>query len=275
MTAAELRDDFLALIVEKRKLLSAASSRMIGHSLEEEALDHFFESTFLEVVTRFEAFVEDLFYEVSLGQSSIHRAGPADALSGVGTRKDLEEVLLASGSRNYLEWLPLATTEARARVLLKDGRPFSRLGRRDSERALLREVKTIRNAIAHRSGDAWSKFLSICPGQQTLARRTPAGLLRMAADVDRTKYDLLCDGLGGIASALAARSDKQAWKLLSPEDDRSARKVAPAGTYECRKCGDSFVLNEESTLENCSRCHHGPCLSCGVEVKSRFRRISP
>lgn len=275
MTAAVLRDEFLTLIVQKRQLLAAASARMVGHPLEQEALDHFFESTFLEVVTRFESFVEDLFYEVSLGQSSIYRSGPVGAVSGVGTREDLEAALLASTPRNYLEWLPITTTEARARVILRDGRPFSRLDRRGSERSLLGEVTTIRNAIAHRSGDAWAKFLRTCPGQLAVPRRTPAGLLQMKADPSRTKYELLCDGLGGIAAALAARSDTQAWQLLSPETDRVAGEAAPPGSYECRGCGKPLHLAETGKLKNCETCHHGPCLTCGVEVKSRFRRTSP
>lgn len=275
MTAAVLREDFLSLVVRKRLLLAAMSDQMVGHPLEEEALDHFFESTFLEVVTRFEAFLEDLFYEVSLGQSAIYRSGPIGAVAGVGTREDLEAALLASTPRNYLEWLPIRATEARAKIVLRDGRPFSRLERRGSEKSLLAEVTTIRNAIAHRSGDAWSKFLGACPGQLPESRRTPAGLLRMNADVSRTKYELLCDGLGGVAAALAARSDKQAWRLLSPESDRATGETAPAGVYECRSCGEPHVLASSRRLGHCQKCHGGACMACGAESKSRFRRSGP
>lgn len=275
MTAASLRDDFQALIVEKRALLSATAAQMVGHELEVDALDHFYESTFLEVVTRFETFLEDLFYEVALGSSSMFRTGPVGAVQGVDSREDLEAALLTSSNRNYLDWLPYRNTLERARVVLRDGRPFSRLERRGSESALLVEILKIRNAIAHRSGEAWSKFENLCPGHLPVPRRTPAGLLQLKVGLTRTKYDVLCDGLGGIAAALGARSDLKAWALLSPEADRGAGETVPPGTYECVDCGNEQTIAAAAPMANCTHCHHGPCMACGAEKKSRFRRIAP
>lgn len=270
VTAAILRDGFHDLVREKHALLEATEGRMAGHALEVEALDHLHESTFLEVVTRFEAFLEDLFYEVALGTSSIFKTGAIGAVAGVHSRDDLEATLFSSSNLDYLNWLPIDRTIDRAAVLLRDGRPFSRLDRRGSERALLTEVSKIRNAVAHRSGTAWTNFGKLVPGNLPAARRHPAGLLQMAAGVS-TKYNSLCDGLARVVSALAARSDAQAWRLLSPESERQAGTFAPAGSYECVRC--RAVSNRPAgSLSPCANCHAGPCLTCGAEKQSKLRR---
>lgn len=276
MSAAALRDDFLRLVRTKAELLADTRTQLAGHGREQEALDHFFESTFLDVVTRFEAFIEDLFYDVALRTSNIYGAGPVPAIAGAAARVDLESSLLSASGDGYLKWLPITNTEARARVLLRDGRPFSRLERRDNERALMTEVMKVRNAIAHRSGDAWQKFSSIAPGPAGNGQnqRTPAAFLRMTVGA-HTKYDAYCGGLGGIARALTARSDKDAWRLLGPESPRPSGDRAPAGSYRCMSCNQAFVIAEPTTLDNCHSCHAGPCFTCGRSAKSQFRRDAP
>jgi hypothetical protein len=273
VTAAILRDGFHGLVREKRALLGATEGRMAGHALGVEAIDHLYESTFLEVVTRFEAFLEDLFYEVALGSSSIFRTGAIGAVAGVHSRDDLEATLVSSSNLDYLNWLPIDRTIDRAAVVLRDGRPFSRLDRRFSEKAVLKEVSTIRNAVAHRSGTAWTNFGKLVPDSLPAARRHPAGLLQMTVGLS-TKYNSLCDGLAGVVSALAARSDAQAWRLLSPEAERQAGKLAPAGSYECVSCG-TVSTRTAGPLSPCANCHTGPCLICGTEKQSRLRRTGP
>lgn len=258
--------------MNNRALLAVTSAELRGVIRERDAIDHLYESTFLATVTRFESYLEELFYEVATGRSQIFRSGPSGALSATSSREDIEAMLTRGAERAYVQWLPIQSTEARALAVLRDGRPFSRLDRRTTERSLMKEVSIVRNAIAHRSGDAQARFEKLCPGALATERRTPAGFLQLATSGVST-YDRLCNGLGGIAQALSARSDKQAWKVLSPESDRLSGDRAPSGTYECRSCGTRSTQGDSAILGECSACHPGPCMTCGSTTKSRFVRL--
>jgi hypothetical protein len=108
-----------------------------------------------------------------------------------------------------------------------------------TQHQILAEVTVIRNAIAHNSGATWAKFLAQCPSGLPESRRSSTGLPYMTVRPS-TNYGAPTTGLAGVANALGARSDGQAWKLMWPEGFRSAGEVALTGAFECPACGHVF-----------------------------------
>jgi hypothetical protein len=105
-------------------------------------LDSVYEALFLRAVTNFEAFLEDLFLAILRGSARYSRQRVRVQMSTV-SRDALMRILLQD--RAYLNWLPFTNTERRAKLYLKDGRPFTDLTEGD------KSITVIRNAIAHKS----------------------------------------------------------------------------------------------------------------------------
>lgn len=84
-------------------------------------LDSVYEALFLRAVTSFEAFIEDLFLAILEGRVKYNKQR-VRVLMSVTSRDDLMRILLQNQA--YLNWLPFHHTERRAKLYLKDGRPF-------------------------------------------------------------------------------------------------------------------------------------------------------
>ena len=223
-SAAALRDSFRLEVQDNLRLTDETQHVFRGNPQEKAAIDRTYESTFLDVVTRFEVLLEDLFYAVALRESHIYRSGIVPSLSGVHTRAQLEDLLSSIERREYLDWLPFDRTAQRVDAFLIEGRPFTRLARHSTEGSILREAMIIRNAIAHRSGRGQKKFDALCPSGLPEARRTPAGLLQLSTGQQTTKYGTICNGLIRIAGVLSARSDIKSWHC-SPQRMRMAMVI--------------------------------------------------
>jgi hypothetical protein len=104
----------------------------------------------------------------------------------------------------YLVWLPFGNTEARAKLYLKDGRPFSELT--DGDKSMIKTITTIRNAIAHKSPHALAEFQRTVIGSLALLRfeRSPAGFLRsqVRAGPAQNRFEVYAAELGRVASVL-------------------------------------------------------------------------
>lgn len=112
-----------------------------------------YESAFLRTFTAWERFLESTFFEHLLRQDLPQKLS-SNRYYNPPSRKAAYELLL--GGQRYLDWTEPATIVARAQAVFKRGTPFR--APLDGNAALLREMKRIRNAIAHDSQGARDKF---------------------------------------------------------------------------------------------------------------------
>lgn len=107
------------------------------------------------------------------------------------------------GGRAYVDWLPYQFTDKRAEAFFRGGHPFSSLEKNDKRE--VERILLIRNAVAHQSRSARSKFEDQVIGTALLlpTERTPAGYLRSIFRATPTQT-----GYEEIASTLATLSRK-------------------------------------------------------------------
>lgn len=161
-----------------------------------------YEALFLNAVTFFEAFLEELFLGLLVDSKGVQSGrGSVRALSVVRSHQVARAMILSG--RNYVDWLPYDLTKTRAQLFFSGGRPFTLLDpsmEQDLQRAIW-----IRNAIAHRSKHARKVFLSKVVGSLVLAprERSPAGYLRSILAAPQTRYGYLTARLAITAQLLA------------------------------------------------------------------------
>jgi len=131
-----------------------------------------YEALFLRTVTSFEVFLEEQFIATLSGRAQYDRRRVSLRMTAV-SRQALMDIIL-QGDR-YLTWLPFSQTEDRAKIYLKDDKPFSELT--DGDKSMMRTITTIRNAIAHRSRHATSEFKRTVIGNRPMlsGEKSPAG----------------------------------------------------------------------------------------------------
>jgi hypothetical protein len=160
-----------------------------------------YEALFLRAVTSFEVFLEDLFVSILTNKVRYSRTRVSVRMTAISTQA-LMDVLLQG--QNYMAWLPFGRTEDRAKIYLKDGRPFTELT--DSDKSVIRTITTIRNAIAHGSTHATSEFKRTVIGSRTLLpiERKPAGFLRSTVRTapTRNQFEVYVGELARIAAKL-------------------------------------------------------------------------
>lgn len=154
-----------------------------------------YEGLFLRAVTAFEGHLEDTFYAAVLGTEPF----PGARVSPRATIRShtVLRPLLHRGSP-YLNWLPYQETRTRARHFLRGGRPFTLLD--DGLLSSLNRIHLTRNAIAHSSRHAQSKFREVVVGNTPLRppERRPAGFLRsvLRQGPTQTRFEVFVNDLG-------------------------------------------------------------------------------
>ena len=101
---------------------------------------------YLELFTAFEGILEELFLGLITGTVT-HVNNDVERLIRITPSIKAIDILL-SGKR-YLDWLPYESTLERAKIYLKDKKPFSFLINTNTNK--LSQYYKIRNAIAHKS----------------------------------------------------------------------------------------------------------------------------
>jgi hypothetical protein len=228
-----------------------------------------YESTFLQAVSAFETFQEELFFSSLLRKAGVRGVVP---LVSFRNRSEAERVLLAGEKRAFLSWSNMRENISRAETYLVGGRPFSRLRRRGKDLAVLETVTRVRNAVAHTSGTAVERFKSLSMGGLAPRKRTPAGYLQWATG-NATQHETLVDEIERLAKALAATSDRAARALLRDEDPYKSGAEVERGTYECISCRTRISPARVGSLPPCSNCNLGPCPHCGSMRASAYARI--
>jgi hypothetical protein len=73
----------------------------------------------------------------------------------------------------YLLWLPYSNTVDRAKLYLKDGRPFTEID--NGDRSIMKTISTIRNAIAHTGPHATGEFEKVISSLTLLRGESETG----------------------------------------------------------------------------------------------------
>jgi hypothetical protein len=164
-------------------------------------MDSVYEALFLRAVTSFEAFLEAQFLSILLGRAK-YKPGRVAVRMTATSRSALMDVLLQGDK--YMTWLPFPHTEDRAKIFLKDGKPFTELT--NGDRQILQLIVTTRHAIAHRSTHATKQFERKVIGSASMLprERKPAGFLRspLSGGNKQNRFDLYLIELGRVASFL-------------------------------------------------------------------------
>ena len=191
--ASEFIQDIGTLEVTRHKMESLLSN---GH-INETDIVQFYNGLYLNLFGEFERLLDELFF--GLLSSDISTSLPVVRIVPP-ISSDLARNILLIG-KNYLDWLPYENTLERAKVFSRDGMPFTLLN--DQNRSNLSRYVYIRNAIAHRSEYAVSKFIKHIIGDSKLPprERTPVGFLRgnFRSAPSQTRYELVVQELKSIS----------------------------------------------------------------------------
>jgi len=171
-----------------------------GH-VEVSDIEQVYVGLYLDIFTEFEATIENLFLGLLTGSFysrtySIRRQAKIQPVS-------MTRQVIFMG-RQYLDWLPYKErTIPRAMRYFDDGRPFTLLT--STQRSNLDDYCTIRNALAHKSISATTKFQALIGGLPLLpAQRSPAGYLRSTpySASQQTQYQIAVLELADIVNVL-------------------------------------------------------------------------
>lgn len=165
-------------------------------------LESVYEALFLRAVTSFEGFLEDLFLAILDGRTR-YVSSRVQLRMEAKSKEALMEILLQGNA--YMNWLPFVHAEKRAKLYLKDGRPFTDLT--DGDKSQIKTIATIRNAIAHKSPHAKAEFEKHVIGSLPLlnVEKKPAGFLRsrVSSQPNQTRFEVYVSTLGRIAGVLS------------------------------------------------------------------------
>lgn len=192
-------------LLRRLKALNVTRARMENlyrrSTLALRDIDIVYEGLYLNAVTTFETFLEQLFVRILLQKMSY---APSRAVVPRVTFKStpvLRNVLIGE-RRRYIDWLPYDRTLERADIFLRSGRPFSEVGQDD--RQIMNQIVWIRNAIAHRSHHAMRLFENnVLDGVSLPSRhRTPPRFLRSQWSLTYTRFEKYLSDIARISRFL-------------------------------------------------------------------------
>lgn len=172
--ASSISDDFTARLRTFERARAKFERLLLSGHVSRQDVGLFYEGIFLRTVTSFESLLEELFVGLlSGGIVPARNVRPRVTFRSPAVARD---VML--GGRAYVDWLPYNHTDKRANAFFRAGLPFCKLDK--AEIKSLERMLTIRNAVAHQSGAARTKFEKEVVGTSPLlpAEPTPAGFLR-------------------------------------------------------------------------------------------------
>ncbi len=157
---------------------------------------------YLDAITFFENFIEDLFIRLLVG-TVVHPSRlvvPKITFKSPVTCRNI-----VYGGRSYVDWFPYRQTQERAEMFFQKGLPFAAL--RDSDKENMNQMLCIRNAIAHKSRHALARFNRVVINERPLLSRekTPVGYLRSnyATSPPQTQCQLIFNNIVTIAHELS------------------------------------------------------------------------
>lgn len=169
-------------------------------------IEHVYEGMFLKAVTSFESYLEEIFMGILHNKYALPTRRKLNKVQ-FNSKKIASDIVL--NGQSYVDWLPFEKLEKRAKIYFENGEPFTILD--PSDKSLLTQVMSIRNAIAHKSSFSDEKFrrqvLSSNAGVPD-EHKSPAGFLRYIyrTSPDQTKFENYILELVSIASKVSSYS---------------------------------------------------------------------
>lgn len=262
--AARLQSDLRALAAS----VADAEQAVVGRSLLASTRDDVVELALVRAMGLFEEFLGELFILALLNKlgGEVAPLMPVD-----GPDQALLMVAGVDGSEagRYVSWLPVAGVLKRAERLLAHAEPFRRLAARSSEKNALVDLVVVRNRAAHDSASARERFVRLASQKGYPSTRAADYLVSTRHGLSEITHAL--QRLEAIATGLAEPSEAVSRVVLQTEDPYAANQVAPAGDYECSRCGLLRRIVSFSTLGECTSCPAPvACTQCG----KRSARVS-
>ena len=157
---------------------------------------------YLDAITSFENFIEDLFIRLLVGTA----AHPSRfVVPKIVFKSPVTCRNIVYGGRSYVDWFPYEQTQRRAEMFFQRGLPFTALN--DSDKNSMNQMLCIRNAIAHKSRHALTRFNRVVINERPLLsqEKTPIGYLRSSYTISppQTQYELILNDMVTIAHELS------------------------------------------------------------------------
>lgn len=150
-------------VAKLEKMRQISEKLLISGQINQTHIDQIYAGLFLNLITLFEGFLDELFVGIALGKL---RPSSIRSKPNISFKYQTKATAVIYAGRPYADWLPYEITEKRAKLFLHNGRPFTALSadlKREIERAHL-----TRNAIAHNSEHAIQRFRKDVIGSTTL-----------------------------------------------------------------------------------------------------------
>ncbi len=157
-------------------------------------LERIYGGLFIGGVVAFERFLEELFVGLLVDRKDIGLVSSRREVDPYVQLRSHDGVrrILFDGPKGYVEWLPFDRTEERAKRYFREGAPFTK-SLESGEKAQLRRVLALRNALAHQSRKSLSGFERVTLANVMLAPRDrePNRYLRsqLAVNPARTRFE--------------------------------------------------------------------------------------
>lgn len=185
-------------------------------------IDLIYSGLFIEAVTSFERFIEDLFIKL-LSEKVIHPSKKVKLITTFKTTIIARHIL--HGGRQYLDWLPYERyTKKRAKAFFINGIPFTGLDKgintditpsidKKIER-ITERISIIRNVLAHKSLQSFHRFQSeiiVSSGALRSKEKKPIGYLRGLHSIHptpTTRYEQIINEIKYISILLTSKKLK-------------------------------------------------------------------
>jgi len=140
-----------------------------------------------------------LFFGLLVGQLTARSARPT-----ISVRSYAVAAKIVAGGRPHVAWLPYQRTLERADRYFVGGRPFSSLT--EPEKDSLHRLTVTRNALAHESGPARTKFYASCVAGRGIApsQARAVAYLRGHHSASQTRLDFMMSDVVALLHRLCA-----------------------------------------------------------------------
>lgn len=162
-----------------------------------------YSSCFSSVFSQWEVFLEDVLFETVCGTESKKRGNARYVM--FRSKESFRKVVLPE-SHSYLSMATVEKAATFASRFVQNGRPISRVS--PQYRSHITQAVLIRNAIAHDSGTAKSRFREGVPGVRALppAKQQPGSFLRhmFRLSPNQRRYEIYFTAYRAAAREIAA-----------------------------------------------------------------------
>ena len=218
-SAIEISKKLVSHLANIDKTRRKSESLLNSGELVNRDIELIYSGLFIEAVTSFERFIEDLFI-LLVSQKVTHPSKRVKPYTTLKSTVIARHIL--HGERQYLDWLPYKRyTKKRAKAFFINGLPFTGLDSGDPAINLDKKVETIterisiiRNVLAHKSVQSFNRFrnkIIESSGPLRLREKSPIGYLRGLHSVHpnvTTRYEQIIDEIKYISILLTSKKLK-------------------------------------------------------------------